>query len=130
MVCLGDILAIDTKGSGAYINSGKLTKESEWGDETVYLNREQDLSEGKTLCHRAPRSYETPDTEGVEIEAPPTLNKMKQQPLYMVIGPSVTMALPMLLGCAMMVYATSSSGGGSALYMFSGLVMSLSSALI
>ncbi len=130
MVCLGDILAIDTKGSGASINSGKLTKESEWGDETVYLNREQDLSEGKTLCHRAPRSYETPDTEGVEIEAPPTLNKMKQQPLYMVIGPSVTMALPMLLGCAMMVYATSSSGGGSALYMYSGLVMSLSSALI
>lgn len=93
IVYLGNVLAVDTAGSGASVSNSKLKPVSE-DEKTVFLNREQELSEGKILYHRAPRSYETPDTESIEIEAPPTLNKIKQQPLYMVIGPSVTMALP------------------------------------
>lgn len=130
MVYLGDVLAIDIKGSGAEVNGDKLRPVTGQEERTVLLDNDFNVSAEKNLYHRAPRSYEALDTEGIEIEAPPTLNKLKQQPLYMIIGPSVTMALPMLLGCMMMIYASGMSGGGSSLYMYSGLVMSVSSAVI
>lgn len=129
MVFLGNILAIDTAGSRAVVNTKKLIRYSVYEESTVFLKAKKLISQGKTLYHRAPRSLESMDEEAIEIEAPPQLNFSKQQPLYMTIGPSVTMALPMLLGCMMMIYS-SGSAKGSSLYMYSGLIMSLSSAVI
>lgn len=130
MVYLGDAIAIDIKGSGASITDATLQRLEEKEENLSNMDQKALIPTGKILYHRAPRSYETPDTEEIEIEAPPSLNKTKQQPLFMMIGPSVTMALPMLLGCMLMVYAANAAGGSSGLYMYSGLVMSLSSALI
>ena len=127
MVFLGDVLAVDT--SRVIDISSKLSEDSNLGEGTVFLNMKKGKSKGKTLYHRAPRNYENLSEEVVEIEAPPVLNKMKHQSLLMSIGPSVTMALPMILGCVMMMYA-SSSDGGNGLYMYSGLVMAISSALV
>ncbi len=129
MVYLGDVIAIDAKGSKATVRDTALRRLEEDGKPSDTDQKAQ-VSAGKILYHRAPRSYETPDTEEIEIEAPPALNKTKQQPLFMLIGPSVTMALPMLLGSMLMVYAANASGGSSGLYMYSGLIMSLSSAII
>lgn len=129
MVFLGNILAIDTMGSHAIVNTKKLIRYSLYEESTVFLKGKKLLSPGKTLYHRAPRSIENIEEEAIEIEAPPQLNFSKKQPLYMTIGPSVTMALPMLLGCMMMIYS-SSSANTSSLYMYSGLIMSLSSAVI
>ncbi len=130
MVFLGNILAVDTAGSGAVINEKKLEKYSSYEESTVFLQEERHLSSGgKTMYHRAPRNYENLDAAAIEIEGPPQLTPTKQQPLYLTIGPSVTMALPMLLGCVMMA-AASNAGGSSSLYMYSGLIMSLSSAVI
>jgi S-DNA-T family DNA segregation ATPase FtsK/SpoIIIE len=129
MVFLGDMIAIDVENSGAKI-SNKLKKYSLIDEETVFLNVSNEKSQGKYIYHRSPRNYEKIIEDEIEIEAPPQLNKTKQQPLIMAIGPSATMALPMLLGCMMMIYSSSQDGGSSSLYMYSGLIMAISSALI
>lgn len=127
MVFLGDILAVDT----AVVTdiSNKLSEASDLGEGTIFLNIRKGKTKGKTLYHRAPRNYENISEETVEIETPPALTKTKHQSLLMSIGPSITMALPMILGCVMMMYASNSTGGSS-LYMYSGLVMAVSSALV
>ena len=127
MVFLGDILAVDT--TGVTDISNKFNEASNFGEGTVFLNMKKGNKKGKTLYHRAPRNYENVNEEVIEIETPPALNKMKHQSLLMTIGPSVTMALPMILGCVMMMYASSTTGGNG-LYMYSGLVMAVSSALV
>lgn len=130
LVFLGNILAVDVTGSCAQINRKKLTEYTMYEEETVYLKRTYEMSEGKTIYHRAPRGYESLDEETIEIEAPPQMNLSRQQPLYLTVGPSVTMALPMLLGCMMMITASGRNGTGSSLYMYSGLIMSVTSAAI
>ena len=84
----------------------------------------------KILFHRSPRNIEKIDTEAVEIETPPASPKAKKQPVLLTIGPSFTMAIPMLLGCLLMIYASRASGTGMGLFMYSGLVMAVSSAFI
>ncbi|MDO4555397.1 MAG: type VII secretion protein EssC [Lachnospiraceae bacterium] len=130
MLFLGDILAVDTKEKEIRIKEDQLKVHENTSQNTVFLTERKEKAKGKTLYHRAPRNYEKMEEAAIEIEAPPEQMKQKEQSLMMAVGPSVTMALPMLLGCMMMVYASSASGGGSSLYMYSGLVMSVSSALI
>ncbi len=130
LMYLGDVLAIDMKEKDIVLNHNKL-QPYEVGDEgTMYLREATDKEKGKSLYHRAPRNYERLDKEPIEIENPPEHQQYKQPSLFLTIGPSLTMALPMVLGCMMMVYSTTSQGGTSSLYMYSGLIMSVSSALI
>ena len=130
LVYLGDLLAIDTEGGHVQVSKTKLKEYMADESKAAVSAAELPVSVGKTLYHRAPRNYEKLDAERVEIEAPPQLTKAKQQPLLMTVGPALTMALPMLLGSFMMMYASGSSGGKSSLYMYSGLIMSVSSAVI
>lgn len=46
---------------------------------------------------RSPRFIEPLDVEELEIEAPPGLSKKKKMPLYLTIGPSITMPIPILV---------------------------------
>ena len=84
----------------------------------------------RVIFHRSPRNIEKIETEEVEIENPPAFQKSKRQPFFLTVGPSFTMAIPMLLGCLLMVYASRVSGSSMGLFMYSGLVMAVSSALI
>lgn len=127
IVYLGDMLAIDVSEK-VVVNKNILMPYVVDSDATVLLSEEHKTSMGQTMYHRAPRNYEMLDSDRIEIEAPPQKLQAKKQPLFMTIGPSLTMALPMLLGCMMMIYSASSSGGRSSLYMYSGLVMSVASA--
>ncbi|MDO5410942.1 MAG: type VII secretion protein EssC [Lachnospiraceae bacterium] len=129
LIYLGEILAVDLRGKEVRINRKKLRSYKENTEKTVLLRTVEKKSGGKKIYHRSPRSYEKLETGSVEIEAPPEPLKTKMQPLFLTLGPSVTMALPMLLGCMMMIYA-SQIDGGSSLYMYSGLVMAVSSAAI
>ena len=56
--------------------------------------------------------------------------KSKKKPVLMTIGPSFTMAIPMLLGALMMIASSKAMGRSSGLFMYSGLVMSVSSAFV
>lgn len=128
MVFLGDYLAIDIKGSHAIVNGNKLKKlRFEIKDADVEKGAIV-YSQGKKIYHRAPRTIEEIKQETITIEAPPPLNPPQKQPLVLTIGPALTMALPMIMGSILMMY--SSSSGGRSLYMYSGLIMSVSSAFI
>lgn len=129
IMILGNCLAIDQANYKMQINSDKL--------KPIHYERRTEEPQHKTqelkknnmiLLRRSPRNIEKIDTEKVEIEPPTDLNQSKKQPLIMTIGPSFTMMLPMLMGSLMMIYASKATGGDSGIYMYSGLVMSVSSA--
>lgn len=130
MVFLGNILAVDTDTQPVEINQRKLREYILEEDITEKTSEQMEISTGKKLYHRAPRDYERVAEDAIEIEAPPQPSRNKQRPLYMTIGPSITMALPMLMGCMLMIYAATSSGTKTSLYMYSGLAMSLTSMVI
>lgn len=48
--------------------------------------------------HRAPRFLQKPDTSEVRIESPLPKQEQKNTPLWLTVGPSATMVLPMLMG--------------------------------
>lgn len=130
MVFLGDLLAIDTQTGQVQIGTEKLKEYVPDEGRQASLHSDAPMSTGKTLYHRAPRNYVKLDADKIEIENPPQLNQTRKQPLFLTVGPAITMALPMLLGCMMMIYASGSSGAQSSLYLYSGLIMSVSSAAI
>lgn len=127
IVYLGTIIAVDTL-ENMVKTSDKLQiyESSQEGEQQSPAAGHVSQKDGRILLHRAPRNIQKIETEAVEIEPPPTLNKTKKQPLMMTIGPSFTMAIPMLLGCMLMMNGGASSGAT----MYSGLVMAGSSAAV
>ena len=84
----------------------------------------------KKYFHRSPRKYMQPETDAIEIEAPPAEKQADKKPLWMIIGPSFTMMLPMLAGSGMMIYSTTQSGGAASPFMFTGIITAGGSAII
>ncbi len=122
IVYLGNMLAI-SEGDGVRVSLQRLS-----GSDVEQMAAESHAaSHGKVLYHRSPRNLKKMNTEPFEIEGPPALPNMKDPPLLMTIGPSLTMAVPMLLGTLMTAAA---SGNGSNPFMYMGLVTALSSAVI
>ena len=66
--------------------------------------------------------------EALEIEGPPALQASESRPLLLTIGPSFTMAIPMLLGCLLAIYGRGTSSGG--LFMYTGVVTAVTSAML
>lgn len=136
IVFLGNYLAIDTLNERIHVNEGVLKAVDLNYDEEKHEHaaNSEELSapagQAKIMFHRSPRNIEKINMDEIEIEAPPATAKTKRPPLLLTIGPSFTMAIPMLLGCLLMVYASRVSGGSSGLFMYSGLVMAGSSAVI
>lgn len=91
------------------------------GEAAVKADRE------KAYFHRAPRNVMPLDMEPVEIEAPPAPRQMNKKPLFMVVGPSFTMAIPMLLGTLLAMYG---SRGNSSSFMYTGIITAVGSAVL
>lgn len=130
MIFIGNILAIDSRHREIRFNENKLWRYETRENETISMYEEQGQSTGKLLFRRSPRNYKKIEEAVIEIEEPPARQQTKQPPLLFTVGSSLTMVIPMLLGSLMMVYASQTGGSGSSLYMYSGLIMSLSSAAI
>ena len=84
---------------------------------------EQSYSDYKQSARILPRLYDGV----VEIDQPPAPENVKKKSVFATIGRSLTMSIPMLLGCAFMMYARSSSSGG---FMSIGAITAVTSALI
>lgn len=128
MVYMGDILALSSKNNQFQIREDKLKRyaEEESDDEDDIIDK-QDV---KILYHRSPRQIYKINNDTVEIEAPPQPRLLNKKSIGMLIGPSLTMALPMLLGCALAIYSTRVSGASGSTFMYTGLITAVSSALI
>jgi len=87
-------------------------------------------SSAKILFHRAPRSIPKLNTEAITIDPPPNPREIPNTPLFMQIGPAMTMALPMLMGSGLTIAASRMSGAASGPLMFTGVITALASACI
>ena len=74
---------------------------------------------------RMPRFMEPFDEEEIEIEQPPQLSKSKKQPIFLAIGPSLTMPIPILLMVLFNIAAASMRGGSSSPVMYFGMAISV-----
>ncbi len=84
----------------------------------------------KVLYHRSPRNLRKLHTEPFEIEAPPEQQPLQEQPMSMLVGPALTMAIPMMLGSMLSVVASRASGASANAFMYMGMVTAIASALI
>lgn len=84
----------------------------------------------KKYFHRSPRNFTPLETDPIEIEAPPEPRQMQKKPLFMIIGPSFTMAIPMLLGTMLAMYSSRISGGSSSAFMYTGIITAAGSAIL
>lgn len=129
LVFLGEILAIDNSKQDVRINYNVLPVYCppvlEAHDDDDMIQRDK-----RVLLHRSPRNIIKIDKTPIEIEAVPAKNQSKEQSLLLTIGQSLTMSLPMLLCGIMMIYSNKQSGGGRGGFMYTGIIMSVSSALL
>lgn len=131
MVFLGDILSVDKSNADVHINEKYLLPLSDEEEEqNTAEETETEIQPVKKLFHRSPRIIEKIEQDTIEIEEPPKEIKSQKKPVLMTIGPSFTMAIPMLLGALLMIVSSRASGRSTGLFMYSGLIMAVSSATI
>ncbi len=130
IVYLGEIIAFKSPLDGLGLSDSLSLYQESVALAPMAANASDCLSEnGSWLFHRSPRYLPKLACDTVKIEAPPAPKEANRQPLLLAIGPSLTMALPMLLGCSLAIYASGSGSGGGA-FMYTGLITAISSALI
>lgn len=96
---LKDILAILNKAEQVCVQEGSLREADQETMKWIsLLPVYADDSSNQVEFHPAPRIIAEYDTEEFEIEAPPSPKKQKERSLLMTLGPSLTMAVPMLVG--------------------------------
>lgn len=127
IVFLGDVLAVNAQEDHVFVDETRLKK---YVEVEKAENVKASAKTSKILYHRSPRQLYKLESEAVEIEAPPQPKQANKKSLGMLIGPSMTMALPMLLGCALSIYSTRVSGNAGSAFMYTGLVTAVSSAII
>jgi len=129
MVYLNDVLAVNATECGAKLSESIANYAiEEPGERTTPAAADRDTQE--QLFHRSPRKQFSLHTEPEEIEGPPQKQVTNRKPMWMIIGPSLTMALPMLAGFGFMAIARSMTGAGSNVFMYMGLVTAVASAII
>lgn len=90
----------------------------------------KDGSSDKKMFYRAPRSIPGISIEKITIDPPPNPKELPDTPLFMQIGPALTMTIPMLLGSGMMVVAARAGGSVGNSFMYTGMITAGASAVI
>ncbi len=127
LVFLGNMLAVSTLYGELKVREDILIPVESVIAEDVPL-KAKEIQED--FFHRSPRNMPMLHRETVEIEAPPNPKNVKTKPLYLTIGPAFTMAIPMMLGCGFAIFGSRLSGHTSGAFMYTGLIMAVTSALI
>ena len=125
MVYLGDILAIRDIPS-VRVDTNQMPA---W-EQTYTKPLQQRHESEKEIWHRAPRNIEKLETDPVEIEAPPQPRAVEEMPLLMVIGPALTMVIPMAVSSAIAIIASRATGTEASIFMYTGIITALCSAII
>ena len=97
-------------------------KDADYRQVILALDEEKKEIETDTFFSRSPRDMEPLEETVVEIEAPPTNQKQKQQPLLFILGPSVTMPLPIMLSILFNYFYNSN---GTSMMMYLGTFISV-----
>ncbi len=124
IVYLGNILAVNSP-------TGMETDLDEAASSQLCLLEAKGSKDGdssKSIFYRAPRSIPKMNVETITIDPPPNPKEVPSVPLFMQIGPAMTMTLPMLLGSGMTVVASRMGGSSSSPLMFTGIITAVASA--
>ncbi len=124
LVCMGNILAVNCP-KGCEI---RLSEAAAAELEFLEAKGDKDGNSNKFVFYRAPRSIPKINSEVISIDPPPNPREPSNTPLFMQIGPAVTMTIPMLLGSGMTIVASRMSGGASSALMFTGIISAVASA--
>lgn len=116
LIYLGKMIAL-------YGNDIAKTKLPEADIERITNNT---VYEEAPLFQRAPRRIEPLDTETVEIEDPPQKQTGRSQPLIFIIGPSVTMPIPILVSVVINIVSNSNAANSGFMYLGTALSVVLS----
>ena len=126
IICLGDTIAIWNKCGEIRCSLPILSAQTP----LVPKQEGSPSSEKKRYFRRSPRNLPQFHTEKINIEAPPQPQKSVRRPLLLTIGPSLTMALPMVIGTGIAIYGTRASGASAGFYMYTGIIIAILSAII
>lgn len=128
VVFLGDMIAINSNDSdnNIIVRRDVLKHEVISPAPLICINKHS-LTK---IFHRSPRHIAKIVSEPINIDEAPQPKDLEQPSMFMTVAPTLTMALPMILGCALMIYSSSSNGERGGLYLYTGLITSVSSALI
>lgn len=107
---------------GEYIATNKILELGVSLTEICDINNDYEPYEDESDFSRSPRRIEPLDEEVIEIESPPSQHKASSQPLIFIIGPSVTMPLPIMIS---VIINMMSSGNTSNPLMYLGTVISV-----
>lgn len=133
IIFLGNILAVNSRQSGCRIKESQLCEMNPEEQEKllkIVMQPKSVVYRSEKNFHRSPRKIYKIDSEPVEIEEPPKLKEESKKPLALIIGPSMTMALPMLMGSGIAIFASRMSSGNSGVFMYTGIATALASAMI
>ena len=126
IIFLGDILAVGSYYGEYTVNRRALNKA------TISFPKPYHSSLNKTeekFFNRSPRDLPSLYTEEMVIEDVPARKNTKQRPMLLTIGPSFTMAIPMLLGCSVAIMGSRISGGASSAFMYTGIITAIGSSV-
>lgn len=126
IICLGNLLAVNSP-TGGETDLTELTT-PELG--LLETKGKKSGSSARSVFYRAPRSIPKVNSETVTIDPPPTPREITPMPLYMQIGPAMTMTIPMILGSGMTVAASRMSGSAGSSMMYTGIITAVASAFI
>lgn len=129
IVFLGSFLAIDRQGADFRADEEVIVplESGDIMDAVIASAPEPSVEHAKKYFNRIPRNMELFDTEPCVIEGPPGKDNSKQAPWYLTVGPAMTMAIPMALGCMLSIVG---SGTNSSVFMYTGLVTAFGSAAV
>lgn len=125
LVYLNNIIAVSSV-TGEFVVSEELHK---YWEQPVSGNQNH-ITHSDYYFNRSPRIFPAICEEQVVIEAPTNPQITKKKSLLLTIGPSLTMAIPMLLGCGLMILGSTMSGNNTSAFMFTGLITAFSSAIL
>ncbi|MBO5030825.1 MAG: type VII secretion protein EssC [Lachnospiraceae bacterium] len=129
IVYLNGIIAVNTSDSSVKVHEEKLHEYTQPNTANP-APAENAAKKEKLLYHRSPRQIYKMHDEVIDIEAPPQPKPQNKKPLSMIIGPSLTMSLPMIFGCLLTVFSSRMNGSKSGIFMYTGIITAVSSALI
>lgn len=127
MVYLGSVLCIVARG-GALSLSDRLPEVHHTA--AKISNKPRTAAPAEQIFNRSPRALPEIYRDTVTVEPVPEAHFTKPRPLLLTIGPSFTMALPMLLGSLLAIYGMRSGGMGGSAFMYTGLITALGSATL
>jgi S-DNA-T family DNA segregation ATPase FtsK/SpoIIIE len=127
IVFLGSEIALNELEHGVKVRTSDLQKSSR---SIVHHGRKNNKGL-EEVFHRAPRKLLRLNTDMIEIDdAPPPRDIGQTATVLGAIGSAAAMALPMMVGCAFMMFASSQTGGAGSPFMFVGIVTAVVSAIV